>query len=458
MAKPFEDGRGWAFRLRIRGQDIYRSGFASEAEARRVQAEIRVGVEKEGKATGIGPFKTTLAAAFMNYARERLPYLKAARQDAQRINRYLRPFGLPIIVLTEIEHVDEPVSVYWDVSFIHESERSIPNSLTLHRAEQERASSRSAQQRARLAGMKMADVTTHDLQLLISAMVSEGKKPATVDLERAELRRLFNHARKVWRWSKPGFNPATDIDAPPIDNARNRVLTNDEWLKISKSLSEYGNPYVVPVVCLMLETAMRSCEPLTHLRWEHVNWSRRVLELPDSKCGKRDVPLNPAAVVILGELAARSGDFAPSDRVFPTTYEAVKKAWSVCREESDVHGVMLHDLRHTSATRYSLEYKGNLPVIMMITGHKTVEMAMRYINLKADDVVRMMHGDAEELGSLPAGYKMNLADAFLPDDVDDEAPTEVAVQQQDADEIPSIELLSSLPRNVVRIDFGRRAA
>lgn len=38
MAKPFLEGTGWAFRLRAEGQDIYRSGFASEAAANKAQA------------------------------------------------------------------------------------------------------------------------------------------------------------------------------------------------------------------------------------------------------------------------------------------------------------------------------------------------------------------------------------------------------------------------------------
>jgi hypothetical protein len=34
MTKPHQDGKGWAFRLRIQGQDIFRSGFPSEADQR----------------------------------------------------------------------------------------------------------------------------------------------------------------------------------------------------------------------------------------------------------------------------------------------------------------------------------------------------------------------------------------------------------------------------------------
>ncbi len=33
MAKAYEDGSGWAFRLRVQGQDIYRGGFKSQKAA-----------------------------------------------------------------------------------------------------------------------------------------------------------------------------------------------------------------------------------------------------------------------------------------------------------------------------------------------------------------------------------------------------------------------------------------
>lgn len=35
MAKPYQEGAGWAFRMRIRGEAIYRSGFRNKTEAMR---------------------------------------------------------------------------------------------------------------------------------------------------------------------------------------------------------------------------------------------------------------------------------------------------------------------------------------------------------------------------------------------------------------------------------------
>lgn len=90
------------------------------------------------------------------------------------------------------------------------------------------------------------------------------------------------------------------------------------------------------------------------MRWEHVNWERRVLELPDGKTGRRNVPLGPGALAILEYVKALGLTSEPAEQVFPTSYEAVKKVWSEARKEAGVENIQLHDLRHTSATRYGV--------------------------------------------------------------------------------------------------------
>lgn len=81
MTKPFKEGKGWAIRLRLRGQDIYQSGFASEAKARKALASLLYEVENADKAAGLGPHRTPLAVAFSSYVLQCLPYLKGAEKD-----------------------------------------------------------------------------------------------------------------------------------------------------------------------------------------------------------------------------------------------------------------------------------------------------------------------------------------------------------------------------------------
>lgn len=208
MAKPYKEGSGWAFRLRAGGEDLYRSGFKTKAEATRVMEEVKAELWGAPAQSGLGPHRTSLGVAFSDYARERLPYLKGASQDVRRINRYLRALRLPVVELTPVTLVKDGKRVYWNVTFLEEPARVIPASLTAHRHRQEDESAESDRARKRLAAMMMADVTTHHIQALINALRAEGKKSATIHLERSELRRLFKHASAVWKWRRAGGNPA----------------------------------------------------------------------------------------------------------------------------------------------------------------------------------------------------------------------------------------------------------
>jgi hypothetical protein len=126
---------------------------------------------------------------------------------------------------------------------------------------------------------------------------------------------------------------------------------------------------------------MRISELLVHARWQHIDWHHYVLNLPDGKDGSRAVPLSPDAMVVLRELRERCPDAAPQERMFDTTCKALKKAWSTACKEAGVEEVRPHDLRHTAATRDSLESGGNVVVLRVIAGHKTLSMLNRYINV-----------------------------------------------------------------------------
>lgn len=259
----------------------------------------------------------------------------------------------------------------------------------------------------------MADVTTHQLQSLVDAMRQDGYEAATISLERAELRSLFNHAQRNWNWSEPGRNPASALTMPKIENSRDRVLSNAEWDRLIAALKDSTNAMIAPVLALLLQTAMRSSEILLTARWQDIDWDRCILKLGDAKAGARNVPLSPAAVTILRQLKEKIGDADQQARIFSITYEALKAAWKRACDRAGIKDANLHDLRHTSATRFALEFNGNLPVLKIITGHKTDIQLQRYVNIKVDDVVRMMHGRSLDEADAPAGLTAaRLAEIF----------------------------------------------
>ncbi|OZI33373.1 hypothetical protein CEK29_21175 [Bordetella genomosp. 5] len=458
MAKPFKEGNGWAFRLRLNGQDVYRSGFQTEAAAKSTMKDLVKQLSADEQAYGQGPFKSTLAEAFTHYAIHKLPFLKGATQDKNRINRYLRALKLPVIQLERVGATAGEKHHYWNVSLCREPERAIPQSLKSHRTKLAGQTQKTDRLRRSLAATKIAEISPFHVQELINAMREEGAKAATITNERAELRRLFTYTKKILRWSHPVSNPAAQVALPKADAPRKRILTAAEWKRIATHLREYPNPYIFPLVCLMLETAMRSCEPLHYATWDDVQWERNVLSLRDAKAGSRDVPLGPGAIEILTALRAMGRPEA-SGRIIPITYEAAKKGWRVACEQAGVKNARLHDLRRTASTRYANQFNGDLTKLMPITGHKTVKMVMHYIGVTADDVARLMHGHAAGEEHSPARYQSSTVSPPLRAPVVEQAgsssPVNVTPPVAAAVVTPAPVGRAS---NVVHLDFSRRVA
>lgn len=477
LPKPYQEADGWAFRLRRGDVDIYKSGFKSQAAARAALTELAVGLEGNDKPALMGPFKTSVAVGLMDYARERLPYLKGARQEANRINRYLRKLGLPVIHLEKappdnaplkamLRGTEEPQKVHFVVSFEREDERKVVACLQRHRDALEAEGAKSDALRGRIARTAMAEVSPHDLQAYVNQMNADGFGASSVHLEVAVLRQLFTHARKTWRWTRPVWNPAAGLNLPSLGEGRDRVLSEEEWKTLSVSLARYDNVNVLPLVSLMLESAMRSCEPLALMTWQCVDWERGVLRLPDGKGGARDVPLSIDALRILRHMEALRPKAAPDDLVFNTTYAAVNKAWRVACQEAGIVGVKPHDIRHTSATRYTLVFGGNTPVLKIITGHKTSKMLDRYINLTAEQVALLMRGEELPDGMRPAGFGGSVWDTALaaltvvaPELAARTARRSEAMRLRRAAQFGTKhEVCAPVLSNVITVDFGRRAA
>jgi len=98
--------------------------------------------------------------------------------------------------------------------------------------------------------------------------------------------------------------------------ARDRYLNGAELERFSQALDEMVTEddlrlEVAAAIRLLLLTAARLNEALT-IRWEWIDLDRRVINLPDSKTGKKPLFLSEAAVeVILSLQTARRGSESP---------------------------------------------------------------------------------------------------------------------------------------------------
>lgn len=412
MAEAYKEGKTYSARLRQDGHDVYVSGFKKKKDATAEAARRLAELTRGGRPKGLGPTRTTLAQALRDYGMERLPFMKGAEQEARRINKYLRAARLPLLQVNPISE-DENTGGYFKVSLQpYMEERSVPNGLHRHRKNLLTQTADSDKHRAALATKNMADVRRYDVQGFINALRLDNLKAATVALERALLRALFNHARIGWQWSDLSDNPATHLKMPRVVNGRDRVMSQDEQQRLDAALEDCRNLVAGPTFVLLRETAMRASEP-KNARWEHIDWERKVITLYETKTEKRDVPLSPAALQALHDL--RPGK--PNERIVRISYEALRAAWRRACERAGIKDLRLHDLRHTAATRMALK-TGNVFLVKALTGHKTLSMVERYVNVKADDVVKVLHApdatEVQEVAQAPSASDVARSESRVP--------------------------------------------
>jgi integrase len=166
-----------------------------------------------------------------------------------------------------------------------------------------------------------------------------------------------------------------------------RFLSEDEIGRLAVALdaeaNRTGNPYPTAAIKLLLLTGGRRGE-IIGLQWQHVDFERQCLRLPDSKTGAKVIYLNAPALEVLAGLPRMS----TNPHVVPGKRErgplvGIDKVWFRVRAAAGLQGVRLHDLRHSFA---SMGVAGglSLPVIGALLGHKHAATTARYAHLSAD--------------------------------------------------------------------------
>jgi len=136
---------------------------------------------------------------------------------------------------------------------------------------------------------------------------------------------------------------------------------------------------------LLIFTGARLREIL-HLKWEHVDFDRGLLLLPESKTGKKTIVLNAPALTVLSGLP-RVGAYVVAGDSAGTPAESpradLKRPWLLVSRHANLSGVRLHDLRHNFAA-FGAGGGMGLPIIGKLLGHTQPQTTARYAHLDAD--------------------------------------------------------------------------
>jgi integrase len=273
-----------------------------------------------------------------------------------------------------------------------------------------------------LGSRKAEQVTTSDLARLHAKMRD---RPYQGNRMLEVVGSLYSFAGK--RKILPlGFNPARGIEQYP-EKRRERFLNVDELTRLGDVVREaerVGLPYEIDgakptakhapkeshrrtkigphaaaAVRLLIFTGARLREIL-HLKWEHVDFERGLLLLPDSKTGKKAIVLNAPALGILRNLPrvgthVIAGQSASTDNDKPRS--DLNRPWRAIVKRAGLTGLRIHDLRHTHASVGAGLGLG-LPIIGKLLGHTQHSTTARYAHLDADPLRRA----SERIGRLLA--------------------------------------------------------
>ena len=157
---------------------------------------------------------------------------------------------------------------------------------------------------------------------------------------------------------------------------------------------------VVLAFRLLMFTGARLQEILT-LQWSHIDFERGLINLADSKTGRKTIVMSGATIDLLRGRERRGAFVIPGADVDRSRSD-LKKPWRAIQRHAGLEGVRIHDLRHTFASIGAGASLG-LPIVGKLLGHSQPATTARYAHLDADPLRRASNVIGDHLTAALAG-------------------------------------------------------
>ena len=174
--------------------------------------------------------------------------------------------------------------------------------------------------------------------------------------------------------------PMSMVDKLKEPPGRVRFLSDDERKRLLEACKASRNPYLYPLVIVVLSTGFRKSEAL-HLRWNDVDLKHKLVRVVKTKNDQpKGISLTgPALKLIAGLHAERTSEF-----LFPSPDGKrpidIRSAWEAALTRAAIEDFHFHDLRHSTASYLAMN-GASLPEIAEVLGHKSYAMVKRYAHL-----------------------------------------------------------------------------
>lgn len=229
--------------------------------------------------------------------------------------------------------------------------------------------------RAFFGDRTLADITPKLIVAYKNKRYEDGKAPATINRELANLKKAFNLALREWEWCHQ--NPVTRVSMEKENNKRDRWLSEEEESRLLTACA----PWLHDLVTFALHTGMRMGEIL-ELTWRGVDFTRRTVTVMRSKNGeRRTIPVNETVLRVLKEKArvrSLASDLVFCSKAFtPMESGHLRRSFRLSLSKAKIEEFHFHDLRHTFATRL-VQAGIDLYKVQQLLGHKSPIMTQRY--------------------------------------------------------------------------------
>lgn len=255
-----------------------------------------------------------------------------------------------------------------------------------------------------LVDLKLGSIQGKHIADFIQIRSEEGVGANTIRLDLAMLSTLFGMAASDWGMESL-TNPVKNVSKPKVPSGRERRLVLEvfhEGTVISEEelILKYADKKLVPIIKFALETTMRRGE-IADLTWDKINLDAGTICLPKTKnYTARTIPLSPKARAVLKSQFPTNAK-PIYGKVFQLSGDRITKLFRKMRKHPQVMAVQaeaqleklhFHDLRHEGISRLFEETDLDLMEIRGITGHKTLQMLLRYTHLRANRLVDRLAG------------------------------------------------------------------
>ncbi|MGH8615705.1 MAG: tyrosine-type recombinase/integrase [Gammaproteobacteria bacterium] len=235
----------------------------------------------------------------------------------------------------------------------------------------------------------LSNISAFDIERYKKCRLEAQASPATVNRELATLSHLFTKAVE-WKWLD--HRPAI-IKRLREDKGRITYLMTDQIARLLEEAKHDESWVIYPFIVIAVETSMRRTEILS-IRLEHIELEKRVIYVPQAKAGAREQPMtkDPAEFLRGYVEAAEPGQtwlFPARSATGHTMAIEIPFRRVVAAAGLDPKEVVRHTLRHTAIT-HLVQAGVDLPTVQRISGHKTLQMVVRYSHQSGEHIQAAM--------------------------------------------------------------------